>query len=71
MTALRRREAIRVSWAVWVLRLERMSMLMAIWSLAGRWWLWQRNQLGQEFQRQVVDAKKAVVFQQIEGDGFA
>ena len=31
----------------------------------------QRNQLGQEFQRQVVDAKKAVVFQQIEGDGFA
>ena len=31
----------------------------------------QRNQLGQEFQRQVVDAKEAVVFQQIEGDGFA
>ena len=31
----------------------------------------QGNQLGQEFQRQVVDAKKAVVFQQIEGDGFA
>jgi len=25
----------------------------------------------QEFQRQVVNAKKAVVFQQIEGDGFA
>ena len=31
----------------------------------------QRNQLGQEFQRQVVDAKEAVVFQQIEGNGFA
>ena len=31
----------------------------------------QRNQLGQEFQRQIVYAKEAVVFQQIEGDGFA